>query len=262
MEEEPDVTGTTYRTREFAELAGVTVRTLHHYDRLGLLRPGRRSAAGYRLYDARDLERLEQIVALKCLGLPLKQIRSLVDRTPLRLEQALRTQRRVLQEKRRLLDHAIAAIEAAEAELRRGGRPDTEILKTIIEAIEMQNNTDYTRQYYSAEAQAKLDERAKTWSPELQAKAEQDWSDLFRDIEAALGEDPEGPKALSLADRWLNLLGQFTGGDPRIVEGLRNMYADRDNWPDSMKQRTEPWSNPPVRDFINKAIGARKRAQL
>src|SRR3954452_16584208 len=57
-----------YRARAFAELAGVTVRTLHHYDRLGLLR-AKRSSSGYRLYQADDLERLERIAALKFLGL-------------------------------------------------------------------------------------------------------------------------------------------------------------------------------------------------
>ena len=63
-----------HRASEFADLAGVTVRTLHHYDRLGLLKP-HRNGSGYRLYRESDLERLEQIVALKFLGLPLKDIR-------------------------------------------------------------------------------------------------------------------------------------------------------------------------------------------
>jgi DNA-binding transcriptional MerR regulator len=53
-----------YRAKEFADLAGVTVRALHHYDRLGLLRPKQRSQAGYRLYGLRDFARLEQIVVL------------------------------------------------------------------------------------------------------------------------------------------------------------------------------------------------------
>ncbi len=65
----------TFRVRQFAELAGVTVKALRHYDRLGLLRPVR-NEAGYRLYQLADLARLQQIVALKSLGLPLKQIRA------------------------------------------------------------------------------------------------------------------------------------------------------------------------------------------
>jgi len=67
-----------YHTQEFARLVGVTVRALHHYDRLGLLRPKQRSQVGYRLYAERDFARLEQIVVLKFLGMPLKQIKSLL----------------------------------------------------------------------------------------------------------------------------------------------------------------------------------------
>jgi hypothetical protein len=62
----------TYRIQEFAELTGVTVKALHHYDRLGLLKP-QRALSGYRLYVERDLERLEQILALKFLGFPLQR---------------------------------------------------------------------------------------------------------------------------------------------------------------------------------------------
>src|SRR5579862_6681261 len=101
-----------FQAQQFARLAGVTVRRLHHYDRLGLLKP-RRTEAGYRLYLERDLERLEQIVALKFIGLPLKQIKSLLDRNPLGLIDALRLQRAALQDKRRLLDSAIHAIQQA-----------------------------------------------------------------------------------------------------------------------------------------------------
>ena len=60
-----------YKVREFATLAGVTVRALHHYDQLGLLTPMRRTGSSYRLYSERDLARLEEIVVLKFLGIPL-----------------------------------------------------------------------------------------------------------------------------------------------------------------------------------------------
>src|SRR5579863_9100245 len=103
------VEGKMLQAQEFAELAGVTVRALHHYDRLGLLR-ARRSGAGYRLYSVRDLERLEQIVALKFLGLSLQQIRTLLEREQLALPDALRMQRTVLEGKRSLLERAIRAI--------------------------------------------------------------------------------------------------------------------------------------------------------
>jgi DNA-binding transcriptional MerR regulator len=68
-----------YRVSDFAEKAGITVRTLHHYDRLGLLKPSGRTEAGYRLYGERDFVRLQQIVTLKFIGLPLRQIKDLLD---------------------------------------------------------------------------------------------------------------------------------------------------------------------------------------
>src|SRR5258708_8502206 len=68
-----------YRIGEFATLTGVSIRTLHHYDQLGLLRPAEHSEAGYRLYSERNLLRLQQILTLRYLGVALKQIGSLPD---------------------------------------------------------------------------------------------------------------------------------------------------------------------------------------
>jgi len=247
-----------HHVQEFAELAGVTVRALHHYDRLGLLKP-RRTPAGYRLYDGLgDLERLEQIVALKFLGIPLKQIRTLFHREAHALPEALRMQRRVLEEKRRLLDSAINAIREAEQATRPGERPDSAVLKKIIEVIEMQDNMDWSKKYYSDEAQNKIEERKQLWSPENQERWSKEWSDLFREVEAALGEGPASEKAQALAARWKKLVEAFTGRDPQITAGLKKMYQDRPNWPVNMQQRMQPFSNKQVWEFIQKAFAAGK----
>ena len=183
-----------YQTRQFASLAGVTVRTLHHYDRLGLLKP-RRTEAGYRQYQTRDLERLEQIVALKFLGLPLKEIRVLLDRNAMELPDALGMQRRVLEGKRKLLEQAIHAIQEAESAMRAGQPADSAVLKKIIEVIEMQNSTDWMSKYQTPEARARIEARQGEWTPELQARVSQQWTELFADVRAALGEDPAGERA-------------------------------------------------------------------
>src|SRR6202171_1178325 len=139
------------QARQFADLAGVTVRTLHHYDRLGLLR-ARRTESGYRVYRESDLERLEQIVALKFVGLPLKRIKTLLDRDNLELAEALPRQRLVLEAKRKLIDRAIQAIQEAERALSTGQRPDAALLKKIIEVIEMHEDPNWSEKYYSKEA--------------------------------------------------------------------------------------------------------------
>src|ERR1051326_5804074 len=89
-----------FKAREFARLTGVTVRALHHYDRLGLLKPGRYSPAGYRLYRESDIARLEQIVALKFIGFSLKQIKDIFTSGSSDLPIALRQQREAIEEKR------------------------------------------------------------------------------------------------------------------------------------------------------------------
>ena len=199
-----------YQAREFAELAGVTVRTLHHYDRLGLLKPKKRSSAGYRLYQVKDLERVEQIVALKFLALPLAEIRRVLDREPLSLFQALARQRVELLEKRRLLDRALAAIGEAELAIHQG-KPTAVLLRRIIEAIEMQKDSNWMMKYYSPEAQAKIAERAKSFTPEMQAQVSQAWKDYYRDLAALEDQnDPGGVKAAELSKRHRELVAAFT----------------------------------------------------
>jgi len=247
-----------YRVKQFAELAGISVRALHHYDRLGLLKP-QRTAAGYRMYSLRDLQRLEQIVALKFLGIPLQQIKSLLDRSGLELSGALLMQRRVLEDKRRHLDRAINAIRDAEASIKPGRQADAALLTKIIEVIEMENNTDWAKQYYSAAALEKIEHGKQRWSPELQERVTKEWTELFRDVEAAIarGDNPASETAQALAARWKKLVEGFTGGDPEVSAGLDRVYADRANWPASAQQQMAPFSDPKVWEFIHKVTSCK-----
>lgn len=261
MQSEADVKlGSTklYQAREFAELAGVTVRALHHYDRLGLLKPSCRSDAGYRLYSEHDLVRLEQIVVLKFLGLPLKSIGTLLKPDKGILPDTLRRQQIVLVDKRNQLDKTIDAIATARKALSASSEPDWTLITQIIRRIAMQNDVSWASKYYSEEGQTKVEERKALWSPELQARVTKDWNDLFHDVEAALGEDPAGPKAQGLAARWRKLVSEFTGGDPEIQTGLNKMYADQPNWPEP--QRGQYQINPEIQAFIASAMKATPRS--
>jgi len=241
-----------YRVREFASLAGVTVRALHHYDRLAVLRP-RRTQSGYRIYSLRDLERLEQIVALKFLGLPLKQIKALLDREARGLAEVLRSQRLALEDRRRSLEQAIQAIRDAEVAIASRQPAAGEVLAKIIEVIEMQENTEFMNKYYSEEAQAKLAAKRQEWNPEMQAEVTRAWSELMRDVEASLEEDPKSEKAQALLARWRALVERFTGGDPEVSRGLGKVWADRANWTPAMKEQSAPFLNPSVWEFIRRA---------
>ena len=243
-----------YKVREFAKLAGVTVRALHHYDRLGLLTPSRRTGSSYRLYSERDLAQLEEIVVLKFLGIPLKEIRPLLDKQS-GLADALRRQQRVLGQKRRQLEQAIATIAAAERSVSSDDGPDWSLFRHVIQEIEMQNETEWSKKYYSPEAREKVEQRRAAWTPELQEEVSRKWNALFADIEASLDEDPASPKAKALAARWKELLVGFTGGDPEIQKGLNKMWSDQQNWPAPQRERYA--IKPEIQEFIMKAMRAK-----
>ena len=99
---------------EVAALAGVTVRTLHHYDRIGLLSPSGRTAAGYRQYSPADLDRLHQVLLYRELGFPLEEVATLLDDPAADPEAHLRRQHRLLRDR---LDRTSAMVAAVEKEM-------------------------------------------------------------------------------------------------------------------------------------------------
>jgi DNA-binding transcriptional MerR regulator len=266
-----------YTPSEFAKRVGVTVRALHHYDRIGLLKPRDHTAHGFRLYRDEDFVRLQQIVTLKFIGFSLREIRCLLQGTGSGLREALRAQRRTLEEKRRHLDAAIRAI--AKAEGAAASRPDLawRTFQKITEEIHMQNDSELMKKYYNAEARDLIAQRQGLWSPELQKETEEKWTALFRDIEreAVAGTDPASPAAQQLAKRHAELIESFTGGHQVIAEGLEKLWADQANWPDSFKKQVfEPFAqrgmtasqgstphllSPAADTFLNKALEIRRK---
>jgi DNA-binding transcriptional MerR regulator len=146
----------TYSIGAVARLAGVTVRTLHHYDRIGLLSPGARSASGYRRYGADDIERLQRVLFYRELGFALDEIKVVMaDRTSPSLAH-LRRQHRLLKERIGRLDRMVAGVEkameasamniplTAEERLQLFGDVDAEALQA--EAEERWGDTDAHRE--------------------------------------------------------------------------------------------------------------------
>ena len=224
-----------YQASEFAKLTGVTVRTLHHYDRLGLLRPTGRTLAGYRLYGEGDFARLQQVLTLKFIGLPLKKIKALLEQKALDLADVLRLQREILEARRRQLESALQAVQRAEVAAAKSGGPDWEAFRKIVEVITMQQDYEWVKQYYTEEQLADL---ARRGTPEVLERGQREWQKLLEEVSEAVAEgvDPASERAQSLAARWSALIEEFTGGDPGILENLKRLYADQSNWPDSFKK--------------------------
>lgn len=251
-----DFSNKSWQTKEFAELSKVTVRTLHHYDRIALLKPKHYDRNGFRLYGEREFARLQQITTLKFIGFSLKQIKEILGNNEFALAETLQLQKKIIQAQKNRLNLALEAINRAEKVFNENGATDWESFQKIIEVINMQQNMDWTRKYYSENAQAKIEESKNLWSPELQERVSKDWKELFQEIKSTIadGVKPSDEKAQKLAARWNALIDEFTGGDAEIREGLSKMYADEKNW------QTE-WNKPfndEVRNFIADAMKAGK----
>ncbi|AWZ48621.1 methyltransferase type 11 [Clostridiaceae bacterium 14S0207] len=125
---------------EFAERAGVTIRTLRYYDKIGLLKPLKKSSSGYRLYSEEDFFRLQQITTLKFLGLSLEEIHKILCETGENLEDIIKIQREYLENKKRHIESVIGVLQKTENQIKNKGCLETDKLIDIIKMTNMENN--------------------------------------------------------------------------------------------------------------------------
>ena len=254
----------TLRIQEFAKLAGVTVRALHHYDRLKLLTPAHRSERGYRLYCHEDLGRLERILALRYLGLSLREIAELLNtpggRGAEQLPVTLERQRAALGERREGLDRVLRAIEHAQRRAQDPAEAEWLLYQTILKEIQMQEATDWTEKYYSPKAIEALRERRAATTPEQWADTGTRWKALLADVQSAFDREapPDSAEGRALVARWMRLSDEFTHGNPEIAEGWRRMYDDQSHWPEDERasQLRAGMPKPEHWTFFQKAIQA------
>jgi MerR family transcriptional regulator, thiopeptide resistance regulator len=221
--------GRLYRVGEFAALSGVSIRTLHHYDRIGLLRPSAHSEAGYRLYAEADLLRLQQILTLRYLGFQLKQIGELLARPDFDLVASLRIQRGALRDRIAELER----IEASLAELleRRlaSGRWDWALVASASASLHdsLTRRGERMHEYYTPEQMRQFEElRNQVPAEEIQA-IEQGWTALLAELRANRDLDPASPKAQDLADRWDRLTQAVVDGyrgNQELLDAIGDNY--------------------------------------
>lgn len=231
-----------YRVGEFAELTGVSIRTLHHYDRLGLLRPSSRSEAGYRFYAAHDLLRLQQILTLRYLGFSLGSIGEILGRPTFDLEASLRIQGDVIRDRISAFERVGQALNELLRHHQATGGWDWELVSRASSAARdgLAQQEDKMSEYYSTEELSqRMQEAGKDISAEEIRAVEQAWPALLAEVRANRDLDPASDEARRLADRWNALTERTMRGfqsDPKIgatiAENYRqNRYADVEGAP-------------------------------
>ena len=214
---------------EVAALAGVTVRTLHHYDRIGLLSPSARTAAGYRQYAPADLDRLHQVLLYRELGFPLEEVATLLDDPSADPEAHLRRQHRLLRDR---LERTSAMVEAVEKEMEARAMG---ISLTPEERFEVFGEQDPAR--YDAEAQERWGEtdayrqskrKTAAYSKDDWVRIKAEGLDLEARFAAALrdGVPPDAEPAMDLAEEHRqSITRNYYDCSPEIHAGLGRMYV-------------------------------------
>jgi len=239
---------------ELAERTGLTVRTLHHYDAMGLLSPSGRTdsahGSGHRLYGAGDVARLQQITSLKLLGFSLEQIREYLARSDYDPRQVVRLHLDRVRSQANELRRLEARLTALADALDRAEVVSADEFLNTIEGMTM------LEKYYTPEQMDFLQKRREAAGPDLEAKIQhgpQMWADLQADVRAAMdaGVDPADHRGAELARRWLDLIVGFTGGDPGIFKSLSRMYQNEDNI-----RGMDVAAMRPMMDWIDRAMKA------
>jgi DNA-binding transcriptional MerR regulator len=213
---------------ELSRLTGVTVRALHHYDEIRLVQPSQRSAAGYRLYDDRDVLRLQQVLVFRELGVPLDEIGAAIDEATDR-EALLRKHRGALIDKRARLDAMLAAVDAALGALEKGKTMQPLDVKKMFEGFNHEDYADEARERWgNTSAYKESARRTKQYG-------KPEWEAIRRESEAiharlaelmqqgAAASDPAVQAAVedhrAHIDRW------FYPCSKRMHHGLGEMYV-------------------------------------
>lgn len=212
----------TWKVGELARRTGLTVRTLHHYDQVGLLRPSRRTPAGHRLYGEADVARLQQIQSLRRLGFGLEEVRDALDRPelpPLRVVQ-LHLER--VRDEIRLRQRLCERLEAIAARLGTAEGVSAEEFIQTIEAMTM------FEKYYTPEQLDELSQRREQLGEDRMREVQEEWPRLMDEVRAEMerGTDPADERVQALARRWAGLVREFTGGNPGIERSLGNVYRN------------------------------------
>ena len=240
---------------EVAAVAGVTVRTLHHYDRIGLLSPSGRTAAGYRQYSPADLDRLHSVLLYRELGFPLEEVATLLDDPAADPEAHLRRQHALLRDR---LDRTTAMVAAVEKEMeaRSMGISLTpeERFEVFGEHDPAQYEAEVSQRWGETEAYAQSRRRTAAWTKQdwLRIKAEGE------DVEARFAEalrsgvPADSSRAMDLAEEHRQQISRnFYDCPPEMHAGLGRMYVEDERFTAHYERRV-----PGLARYVSTAVQA------
>jgi DNA-binding transcriptional MerR regulator len=245
---------------QVAELAGVTVRTLHHYDRIGLLSPSGRTSAGYRQYSPADLDRLHQVLLYRELGFPLEEVATLLDDPSADPEAHLRRQHRLLRDRLERTSAMVAAVEK-EMEARSMGISLTpeERFEVFGEHDPAQYDAEVEERWGDTDAYAQSKRKTAAYSKDDWLAIKAEGEDVEARFAAALraGVAPDSVEAMDIAEEHRQQISRyFYDCSPEMHAGLGRMYVEDERFTAHYEQRA-----PGLAQYVSTAVQANAARQ-
>ena len=242
---------THYTVRDLAKLSGVSVRTLHHYDEIGLLAPETRSDSGYRLYGQRELLRLQQILFYRELEVPLKEIARIMDDPNFDEREALHGHRNTLQNRQVRLGGLIATIDRTLLKLE-GKEMVTD--KELYEGFTDEQIKRYEKEVsenYDPGLVAESKKRTKKMSKDQWAAVKKEGESINKELAQALGSglSPDATEVQALVLRHHRWIENFYSASKEVYLGLGQLYVTNSEFRDHYEKYGTG-----LADYLNTAI--------
>lgn len=244
-----------YTVKQVSDIAGVTPRTLHHYDAVGLLKPTIVGENGYRYYSDTSLLTLQQILFYREMGLALERIKELLKAKDFSILGALESHKRELRRKIERLEQLSLAVDETIDQLRGGTQMEGKELFKRFTAEEQEAYAEEAARRWDPAVVAESQRKYKGYSEEKREMIFSEASAIYREIAAAIPKGPEAPETQSLIERWRRNIEYFWTPSPEALLGLADLYNDdprfKENF-DKIDGRLAPFMREAVSAYVKR----------
>lgn len=240
-----------YKVKELADMAGVSVRTLHHYDKIDLLKPCEVNESGYRFYTLESLEKLQQILFFKELDFSLQDIKEILDQPNFNKKEALKDHKKLLEKKldriQKMITTVDNTIEAMEGELKMN---EKEMFNGFNEEEIESFKEEVKNKYGNTEAYKESVKKTSNYNKKDWEEINTDMNSIFNEIANKMDLGPDSKEVQELVERWRNHITKYHYNCTKEILGsLGQMYVYDERFKNNIDSIKEG-----LAEFLSKAI--------
>ena len=236
------------KINDVAKLTGITVRTLHYYDEIGLLKPSKITDAGYRIYDEKNLETLQQILLFREMNFPLSEIKEIISNPKFDRIDALEKHKNLLIKKRQRLDNLINLVNNTIK-----GENDMsfkEFDMTEIEATKKKYAKEVKERYGKTDAYKEYEVKTKNYDKDKWNDVNTEANEIFKTFADNKDKAPESEEVQELVKRWQDCItNNYYNCTKEILASLGLMYVNDERFKENIDKCGEGTA-----EFMSKAI--------